>query len=67
VDYVWHTAHFRATDSWIGPSAGSDHLPVLAELVRVIDEGVKGEKGVSLRSGGEGETASRGVETADSR
>lgn len=35
VDYVWHTAHFRAIDSWIGTSAGSDHLPVLAELVRV--------------------------------
>jgi endonuclease/exonuclease/phosphatase (EEP) superfamily protein YafD len=36
VDYVWHTAHFRAIDAWIGPHAGSDHLPVLAELVRVI-------------------------------
>lgn len=35
VDYVWHTPHFRALDSWIGESAGSDHLPVLAELVRV--------------------------------
>lgn len=35
VDYVWHTVHFHATDSWIGASAGSDHLPVLAELVRV--------------------------------
>jgi endonuclease/exonuclease/phosphatase (EEP) superfamily protein YafD len=35
VDYVWHTAHFRATDSWIGHHAGSDHLPVLAELERV--------------------------------
>ena len=40
VDYVWHTAHFRAIDSWIGRNAGSDHLPVLAELVRV-----KGERG----------------------
>lgn len=39
VDYVWHTAHFRAVDSWIGPNAGSDHLPVLAELVRVTDDG----------------------------
>lgn len=38
VDYVWHTTHFRATDSWIGASAGSDHLPVLAELVRVEGE-----------------------------
>jgi endonuclease/exonuclease/phosphatase family metal-dependent hydrolase len=35
VDYVWHTAHFRAIDSWIGDHAGSDHLPVLAELLRV--------------------------------
>jgi endonuclease/exonuclease/phosphatase (EEP) superfamily protein YafD len=35
VDYVWHTVHFRALDSWIGSHAGSDHLPVLAELVRV--------------------------------
>lgn len=38
VDYVWHTAHFRAIDSWIGSHAGSDHLPVLAELVRVIGD-----------------------------
>ena len=38
VDYVWHTAHFRAVQAWIGGNAGSDHLPVLAELVRV-DEG----------------------------
>jgi endonuclease/exonuclease/phosphatase (EEP) superfamily protein YafD len=35
VDYVWHTAHFRALDSWIGSHAGSDHLPVLAELAWV--------------------------------
>lgn len=35
VDYVWHSAHFRAITSWLGPSAGSDHLPVLAELLRV--------------------------------
>jgi endonuclease/exonuclease/phosphatase family metal-dependent hydrolase len=35
VDYVWHTPHFRAIASWIGGNAGSDHLPVLAELVRV--------------------------------
>lgn len=35
VDYVWHSAHFRAINSWLGPSAGSDHLPVLAELLRV--------------------------------
>jgi endonuclease/exonuclease/phosphatase family metal-dependent hydrolase len=35
VDYVWHTAHFRALSSWIGDNAGSDHLPVLAALERV--------------------------------
>ena len=35
VDYVWHTAHFRTRSSWIGANAGSDHLPVLAELERV--------------------------------
>jgi vancomycin resistance protein VanJ len=35
VDYVWHTAHFRTLASWIGGNAGSDHLPVLAELARV--------------------------------
>ena len=37
VDYVWHTAHFRAVDSWIGANAGSDHLPVLAELDWVME------------------------------
>jgi vancomycin resistance protein VanJ len=35
VDYVWHTAHFRTLESWIGGNAGSDHLPVLANLERV--------------------------------
>ncbi len=35
VDYVWHTAHFRALTSWIGGHAGSDHLPVLAQLARI--------------------------------
>jgi endonuclease/exonuclease/phosphatase family metal-dependent hydrolase len=35
VDYVWHTAHFRALESWIGDHGGSDHLPVLATLARV--------------------------------
>jgi vancomycin resistance protein VanJ len=33
IDYVWHSNHFRAIRAWIGPNAGSDHLPVLAELV----------------------------------
>ena len=35
VDYVWHTAHFRTVQSWIGSNAGSDHLPVLAQLAWV--------------------------------
>jgi endonuclease/exonuclease/phosphatase family metal-dependent hydrolase len=35
VDYVWHTRHFRPLGSWVGPHAGSDHLPVLATLERV--------------------------------
>lgn len=35
VDYVWHTSHFRATGSWVGQNAGSDHLPVLARLERI--------------------------------
>jgi endonuclease/exonuclease/phosphatase family metal-dependent hydrolase len=35
VDYVWHTQHFRTLDSWIGGNAGSDHLPVLAQLQRI--------------------------------
>ena len=39
IDYVWHTAHFRADAAWIGEDAGSDHLPVLARLVREGEEG----------------------------
>lgn len=39
VDYVWHTAHFRTLHAWIGDHAGSDHLPVLAELARVTGDG----------------------------
>jgi vancomycin resistance protein VanJ len=32
VDYIWHTPHFEPLESWIGPSTGSDHLPVFARL-----------------------------------
>jgi vancomycin resistance protein VanJ len=32
VDYIWYSAHFRAIRAWVGPDAGSDHLPVLAQL-----------------------------------
>lgn len=38
VDYIWHTAHFHTHHAWIGDHAGSDHLPVLAELARVSHE-----------------------------
>jgi len=57
VDYVWHTEHFRTLDSWIGHNAGSDHLPVLAELARV-EEGSR----VTGRQGGRGVEKSRGRE-----
>ena len=32
VDYIWHTADLAPLDCWVGEDAGSDHLPVLAEL-----------------------------------
>jgi endonuclease/exonuclease/phosphatase family metal-dependent hydrolase len=43
VDYVWHTAYLRTLASRIGGNAGSDHLPVQAELVRV--DGPRGNGG----------------------
>lgn len=34
IDYIWHSAHFRAVGARNGPPGlGSDHLPVIAELV----------------------------------
>jgi vancomycin resistance protein VanJ len=33
IDYIWHTDHFTAARAWVGPDAGSDHRPLLAELV----------------------------------
>jgi len=33
IDYVWTTPEFTATSTWVGGDAGSDHLPVLADLV----------------------------------
>ncbi len=38
IDYIWHTDDFRAVRAWVGPDAGSDHLPVLAELVWAAGE-----------------------------
>jgi vancomycin resistance protein VanJ len=32
IDYVWYTDHFTAQRAWVGPSTGSDHRAVLAEL-----------------------------------
>jgi endonuclease/exonuclease/phosphatase family metal-dependent hydrolase len=32
VDYIWHTPDLAALDCWVGADAGSDHLPVLAQL-----------------------------------
>jgi vancomycin resistance protein VanJ len=32
IDYVFVTEELDATRAWVGPNAGSDHLPVLAEL-----------------------------------
>jgi endonuclease/exonuclease/phosphatase (EEP) superfamily protein YafD len=32
IDYVWATPHFRPLRSYVGPSIGSDHRPVVATL-----------------------------------
>ena len=45
IDYVWHTRHFRALAAWTGEDAGSDHLPVLARLVRVDGGEDRGPEG----------------------
>jgi vancomycin resistance protein VanJ len=39
VDYIWHTRELRAEAAWVGPDAGSDHLPVLARLALDPDGG----------------------------
>lgn len=33
IDFIFHTDHFRAASAWVGPHVGSDHLPVIADLV----------------------------------
>jgi vancomycin resistance protein VanJ len=33
VDYIWHSEHFRPLAAFVGPDGGSDHLPVIAELL----------------------------------
>lgn len=32
IDYIWHTRQLYTKDAWVGADAGSDHLPVLADL-----------------------------------
>ncbi len=32
IDYVWVSAGWLLSEAWVGPDAGSDHLPVLARL-----------------------------------
>ena len=34
LDYIWHSAHFQVTDAQVGPALGSDHLPLIADLVQ---------------------------------
>jgi len=36
VDYVWYTEPLSCRQAWVGEDTGSDHLPVLAELVMSI-------------------------------
>jgi vancomycin resistance protein VanJ len=33
IDYVWHSDDFVAADASVGPDSGSDHLPVVTDLV----------------------------------
>ena len=33
IDYIWYTGHFDTQRAWVGAYTGSDHLPVLAELI----------------------------------
>lgn len=33
VDYIWYTEPLHCLESWVGEDTGSDHLPVLADMV----------------------------------
>ena len=33
VDYIWYTEPLHCLESWVGEDTGSDHLPVLADLI----------------------------------
>lgn len=35
IDYVWHSRHFHTQQAAIGPQLGSDHLPLVVDLMRV--------------------------------
>ena len=32
IDHCWASQHWRSTDVRLGPSLGSDHLPLIADL-----------------------------------
>ena len=32
IDYIWHTEDIKTVEAYVGREAGSDHLPVIAEL-----------------------------------
>ncbi|MDP8924522.1 MAG: endonuclease/exonuclease/phosphatase family protein, partial [Chloroflexota bacterium] len=34
LDHVWHSEHFRTVNARLGPTAGSDHHPVIVRLAR---------------------------------
>lgn len=33
IDYIWHSNDLQSVKAWVGSPVGSDHLPVLADLV----------------------------------
>ena len=37
IDYIWTTRELSVCHAWVGDDAGSDHLPVFADLVWVRD------------------------------
>ena len=45
IDHVLMSAHFAPVQMRVGPYLGSDHLPVVAELVRVRGAGQAGQAG----------------------
>lgn len=45
LDYIWHTTELTTLESWVGPNAGSDHLPLLATLLSNPDGASTGTTG----------------------